>query len=289
MKSSRFSFVASVAIAVGLPACSPSHPTLASVEVLVQPSAAELPDDPIDARWNSVAAFHAALIPQDMVEPRQLQLSTREVQVRALSDGARIAFRLEWTDATNDDMPMPAAFTDACAIQLPAAISADVPAPQMGEPDRPVEITLWRASWQAMVDGRGDTIQDIHPNAVPDHYPFEAASFEPGSDAQRAAQLRYAPARALDNPMAGPRAQPVEDLVGHGPGTLAPALTTSSTGRGKRIANGWAVVVTRRVPDGLVSGNRTQVAFAIWEGGSQEVGARKMRTGWTPLLLEVKP
>jgi DMSO reductase family type II enzyme heme b subunit len=226
---------------------------------------------------------------QDMVEPRQLRVSTREVRVRALSDGVRVAFRLEWSDATRDDMPMPAAFTDACAIQLPAAISADVPAPQMGEPDRSVEITLWRASWQATVDGRGDTIQDIHPNAVPDHYPFEAASLESGSDIQRAMQQRYAPARALDNPMSGPREQPVEDLIGHGPGTLAPAATTSSTGRGKRVADGWAVVVTRRLPEGLASGKRTQVAFAIWEGGSEEVGARKMRTGWAPLLLEVKP
>ncbi|MCK6446175.1 MAG: ethylbenzene dehydrogenase-related protein [Planctomycetes bacterium] len=277
------------ALALGIVACAKGKPPAVPVEVVVQPNTGALPDDPSDARWQSALEYPAALIPQDMVEPRQMQISTREVKVRALSDGSRIAFRLEWSDATEDDLPMPATFSDACAVQLPAATAQDVPAPQMGETGRPVEITLWRASWQATVDGRGDTIQDIHPNAVPDHYPFQADALEPGSDAQRAMELRFAPARALGNAMSGPRAEPVEDLVAQGPGTLTPAAATSSTGRGERTANGWAVVLTRRVPDGLAAGKRTQVAFAVWEGSGEEVGARKMRTGWTPLLIEVKP
>jgi hypothetical protein len=48
-------------------------------------------------------------------------------------------------------------------------------------------------------------------------------------------------------------------------------------------------VLTRRVPTGLAPGRRTQVAFAVWEGAHGEAGARKMRTGWIPLVLEVKP
>lgn len=277
------------ALLCALAACSPSHTVVVPVEVVVAPISGTLPTDPLDARWASVPEFPAALIPQDMVEPRQLATTTREVRVRALGDGARIAFRLEWDDATKDDVPMPAEFTDACAVQLPATTAPDVPAPQMGETGRPVEITLWRASWQATVDGRGDTIQEIHPNAAPDHYPFQAASLDVGSAAQHEMELRYAPARALGNDMSGPRAKPVQDLIAQGPGTLAPAPTTDSDGRGARTANGWAVVLTRRWPSALPAGSRTQVAFAVWEGSHQEVGGRKMRTGWTPLWIEVKP
>jgi hypothetical protein len=156
----------------------------------------------------------------------------------------------------------------------------------MGEPGRPVEVTYWRAFWQAMVDGRPDTVAAIHPAAAIDHYPFDAASLPPGSPEQQAMAKRYAPARALGNDMAGPRAKPVEDLVGEGPSTLRPAAATRSDGRGIRTGHGWAVVLARPLPAGVAPDARTQVAFAVWDGEHQEVGARKMRTGWIPLLVE---
>jgi DMSO reductase family type II enzyme heme b subunit len=278
-----------VPILLALAACSHPHEAAAPTEVLVQAVGGALPVDPGDALWSSAREFPAALIPQDMVEPRQLAPSTLEVRVRALSDGARVAFRLEWKDPSPDDMQMPAQFSDACAVQLPSKTTPDVPAPQMGEPGRPVEITYWRASWQATVDGRPDTIQAFHPNAIPFIYPFDAASLAPGSEDQIEMRRRYAPARALGNHMAGPRERPVEDLLAEGPGTLGPGSGIDGDGRGKRTSDGWAIVLSRRLPAGLSPGQRTQVAFAIWQGAGQEVGARKMRTGWTPMLLEVKP
>jgi len=45
------------------------------------------------------------------------------------------------------------------AVQLPAATTPDVPAPQMGEEGKPVEITYWSAIFQATVNGRKDDIQ----------------------------------------------------------------------------------------------------------------------------------
>jgi hypothetical protein len=246
---------------------------------------ATLPQEPAAAEWSSVPEFTAAMLLQDMVEPRLLTPSTRAVRVRAMSDGARVAFRLEWTDEAPDDAVVPARFSDACAVQLPATTTPDVPAPQMGEPGRPVEITYWRAAWQAAVDGRKDTIQAFYPNATVDHYPFEAPPLAPGSPDQQAMALRYAPARAAGNPVSGPRERPVEDLVAEGPGTLTPAEARSN-GKGARVANGWGVVVSRPLPKGLAPGGRTQVAFAVWNGGHGEVGARKMRSAWIPLLLE---
>jgi DMSO reductase family type II enzyme heme b subunit len=86
--------------------------------------------------------------------------------------------------------------------------------------------------------------------------------------------------------MAGPRKQPVQDLVAEGPGSIRPAPETRSVGRGTRTPQGWSVVLSRPLPKGLDPGNRTQVAFAVWQGAHQEVGARKMRSVWVPLLLQ---
>jgi hypothetical protein len=226
------------------------------------------------------------LIPQDMVEPRQLEPTTPEVRVRSATDGKRIAFLLEWADATADDMTKPAQFSDACAVQLPSAATADVPAPQMGEPGKRVDVVYWRAAWQATVDGRADSIGALYPGATVDHYPFEAAPLKDAPGAQQAMEKRYAPARAVGNPAAGPRQQPVEDLVAEGPGTLSRAAEQESTGNGARTADGWAVMLVRPLPGHLSPGKRSQVAFAVWDGARGEVGARKMRSVWVPIVME---
>ncbi len=269
-----------------LAACEKAPP-VSTAEVLVF-SRPSLPSDPKDAVWTGVPVHVAPLILQDLVEPRLLKATTAEVRVRALTDGTRLALRMEWTDPTKNDRPGPAHFSDACAVQFPTKAAAEIPAPQMGEQGKPVEIVFWRASWQATVDGRGDTIKDLYPHATVDHYPFAAASLEKGAPAQREMEVRYSPARALGNLMAGPRERPVEDLVAEGPGTLTRRQATVSEGRGRRTENGWSVLVVRPLPDGLAPGKRTQVALAVWEGSQEEGGSRKMRTGWIPIVVEVK-
>jgi DMSO reductase family type II enzyme heme b subunit len=263
-------------------------PAVAAAQLAVT-RIATLPSAPSDAAWNEIAPTLVPLIPQDMVEPRQLTTTTPEVSVRAYSDGQRIAFLLEWADTTDDDMTKPAQFSDACAVQLPAVVAADVPAPQMGEPGRQVEVTYWRAVWQAVVDGRPDTIRALYPDASVDHYPFQAPSLKEGSVEQQAMEKRYAPARAAGNDLAGPRTRPVEDLIAEGPGTLSPAAKQDSSGRGERTATGWAVTLVRPLPAALVPGKRSQVAFAVWDGARGEVGARKMRSVWVPIAVEGKP
>jgi hypothetical protein len=255
--------------------------------VFVVPAA--IPEDPQDKTWSEAPVHVATLLTQDMVEPRSMSLSTEKIRVSALTDGREVAFRLQWSDGANDDRSVPARFADACAVQLPAKTEPTLPAPQMGEPGRPVEIVYWSAAWQATVDGRGDSIRDLYPNASVDHYPFEAKPLEPGSAEQREMAARYSPARSLGNTMAGPRKTPVQDLVAEGPGTLSPRPSGGSTGRGRRTSDGWAVVIRRKLPEGLSPRNETQVAFAVWEGGHQEVGARKMRTAWIPLVMQEKP
>lgn len=244
-----------------------------------------LPAGPADAAWKSVPAYTAALLPQDMVEPRLLQPSTPTVNVQALTDGTSVAFRLVWTDDTKDDLPGTARFVDACAVQLPAAASANVPAPQMGEAGGTVEISYWSAAWQAIVDGRPDTLAAIEPHASVDHYPFEAASLAEGSKDQKDMALRYAPARALGGASRPAAGKSVQDLRAEGSGTITPAAETRSAGKGVRDASGWQVVIVRPLPDGLRGQPRSQVALAIWDGSHGEVGPRKMRSVWIPLAL----
>jgi hypothetical protein len=249
--------------------------------------AATVPAKPDDGAWKDAPVYGAALVPQDMVEPRLLEPSTERVEVRAIADGERIAFRLDWKDATRDELPGIGRYSDACAVQLPMAGGPDLPAPQMGEGQRPVEITYWRAFWQGAVEGREDSIRSLYPNATVDHYPFQAASLAPGSEAQEEMAKRYAPARALGNDMAGPRERPVEDLIAEGPGTTRPAdEPQQSDGWGVRTQDGWSVVLSRPLPQAVRTGGRTQVAFAIWQGAKAEAGSRKMRSVWIPLRVE---
>ena len=275
------------ALIAGIAGC--RRPEAPVVPDVVVATVASLPTEPSDAIWNQAPEHVAELLTQDQVDPRLMERSTPELRVRTLTDGTNLSFRLQWTDQTQDDRDTPAMFADACAIQLPAKIEPTVPAPQMGETGHPVQITYWSAKWQATVDGREDSLQDLYPNATIDHYPFEAQSLEPGSAEQKAMAVRYAPARALGNLMTGPREKPVQDLIAEGPGTLAAAASTTSDGRGQRNEDGWTVVITRLLPEGFDVVGPAQVAFAVWEGSQDEVGARKMRTGWITLKKPQEP
>ena len=284
--SYRFAILAVMLTALAIVACrqEPAEVPAKPTEIVLV-STDSVSKDPADARWQQAPPFDAELILQDMVDPRLMTPSIKRVRVQAMADANRIALRLQWDDSTVNDINDPAKFTDACAVQMPAIIEANVPAPQMGEPGRPVEITYWRAQWQATVDGRKDDISALYPNITVDHYPFEAASLEPGSPPQKAMQARYAPARALGNKLAGPRKTPVQDLIAEGPGTLTPASTSNSDGHGQRTESGWVVVLTRPLPQGFTKEKEidAHVAFAVWEGSKSESGSRKMRSVWIPL------
>lgn len=270
------------AAALILASCS-RGPTLTTEVVAV--AAPKPPTTPADAAWNNAPEHPAKLLLQDLVEPRLMKASTAEVRVRSLHNGSEIAFRLEWNDASQNDLPGPAKFLDGCAVQIPQTIEVNPPDPQMGSTGHPVQITFWRADWQASVNGRKDDIHSLYPNASIDHYPYQAKSLEPGSPAQKEMMQRYAPAQAAGNRRVGPRESPVEEMIADGPGTLSPNKDGYARGNGVRTKTGWSVVLLRKFPAGLAPKTRTNVAFAIWEGSAQEVGSRKMRTGWIPLSM----
>lgn len=271
-----------VLASVGGLACRRAATPTPDVVATVAPA---VPETPGDAAWDAAPEHVERLLLQDLVEPRLMAASTAEVRVRAIASPTEVAFRLEWNDASLDDLPGNGRFVDGCAVQVPAAADPSAPDPQMGQLGKGVQIVYWRADWQATVDGRGTAIQDLYPNATVDHYPFEAPSLEQGSDAQRQMASRYAPAEAAGNRRGGSRTSAVEDLMAEGPGSLSPAASHTARGTGTRTPHGWSVVIVRPTPNGLSPSGRTQVAVAIWEGSAKEAGARKMRSGWVGLRL----
>lgn len=69
---------------------------------------------------------------------------TPHVQVRAAHNRDAIFFRLHWDDPTDDGHPNDMAnFPDQCGVMLP--IKDDAPISEMGLPDKPVNMWLWRA------------------------------------------------------------------------------------------------------------------------------------------------
>lgn len=110
--------------------------------------------DPLHALWRRADVSRIALsgTPLGLQPSPYVQAAwrdrpvgaTRHVSVAALHDGTRLAFRLEWEDASRDDtLTDDDRFADAAAIMLPSAPEA--PIYSMGAPGTPVTAWYWRA------------------------------------------------------------------------------------------------------------------------------------------------
>ncbi|MBI5488733.1 MAG: hypothetical protein HY905_15470 [Deltaproteobacteria bacterium] len=279
----------------------PPPPPITEVRAAAVPDLAPL--DGLDVAWDAAPEMAVPLLAQDVVEPKQAVSGVPTVGVRALVDGGRVVFRLEWMDGTEDHEVGLGRFGDAVAVQLPVAAGGDVPSAQMGEPDKPVRISVWKAAWQDRPADVAAEQASRYPNEAIDHYPFAAAA-DPAVRAEM--ETRYAPARAAGNPVTamaslpgpppghgGPPPPPpgfaVQDAVARGFGTLTALPRPASVGRGVRHGDRW--VVTIAIPlaaaaeEAPTRGRRTYAAFAVWDGSARNVGARKLRTNWVPLVL----
>src|SRR5512145_1252387 len=103
MRLSHFCILASAILApIMIAGCQkPAAPPVQNVLVV---AAKSVPDGPEDSAWQAAPVYAAKMIPQDLVEPRQMVPSTSEVRVRAIHNDSEIAFRLEWDDATQNDL-----------------------------------------------------------------------------------------------------------------------------------------------------------------------------------------
>jgi hypothetical protein len=236
-------------------------------------------DDPSAGVWKHSVPIEIPLSAQRNVPP--MGGGAHTITARALNDGQRLYVRVEWSDAT-DDMLLDGVtkFSDSAAIEYPVAAST-VPALCMGDPNAPVNIWHWKASWQADVErGAPVDIKDAHPNMQVDYYPFE------NDDS-------FYPSRAAGNiPARINRTSPVDNLLAGSFGTLTAAQDQMVQGVGSWDDGKWRVVFAR---DLLVPGDYTQfsqdeetnVAFAVWDGAKNERDG--MKSVSTFVTLDVSP
>ncbi|MBF0624917.1 MAG: hypothetical protein HQL82_08925 [Magnetococcales bacterium] len=241
--------------------------------------------DPADQAWQSSKPRTVTLQPQNVTTPNNLSPAVTEMTVRSVHNGQWLSILLEWNDPTKSDRLVVDQFGDQVAVQLPLRFRADAPYnPMMGAPDERVNIIQWRAAFQADLDRkRSLEVRDLYPHAHSDLYPDKVLN---------AIDLRaYLGAAGVDNPVAAHRASPVLDQVAEGFGSLTVKQHQEADGQGTWSNGQWHVVITLPMaPEGtnapnLTGGDQSTVAFAVWEGGNQEVGSRKAWSDWVPLTL----
>ncbi len=239
--------------------------------------------DPAAPTWKQSRPVNIAMLPQAVALPHNDHPAIRQLSVRAVHNGGWIAFLIEWNDPTLSERIVLDNFGDQLAVELPIDTKAAPPSPMMGNPGGRVNIMQWRAAFQHDIDKGPPTVRELYPNAWADVYPDEILS---AADARP-----YSGALGIENPISRGRASPVLDQMAEGWGTMTVKPDQHALGKGVWKDGVWRVVITRpMVSDDinaprLEPGLQTFTAFAVWDGGSREVGARKAWSSWVPLAV----
>ncbi len=240
--------------------------------------------DPSAPFWAQQPVVEVPMLPQNVTTPNHLQPTVSQLQVRAAHDGFKIAFLIEWSDATMSLRNVVNQFADNVAIELPVNPKPEaLPAPMMGHLGGRVSILQWRSVFQNDLIAGAPTVRSLYPNALVDVYPDELLK---ASDARP-----YQGALGLDNPVSRPRGTPVIEQMAEGWGTLTDKAAQHGEGMGAWKDGKWQVVISHPLltqdenDTPLTPGLATSVAFAVWDGGNHEVGARKAWANWVPLQI----
>ncbi|MBF0175679.1 MAG: hypothetical protein HQL63_02345 [Magnetococcales bacterium] len=289
------------ATAAGTEAQTPAAPATAAIHYATAPTQPATPPagalhalrvvskepvlDPGAKVWAQTQSVAVTLQPQNVTEPQNNQPAVTAMTVRSVHNGQWLSLLLEWEDPTQSDRVVVDRFGDQVAVELPVRYRADAAVnPMMGAPGERVNIIQWRAAFQADLARKRDmTIRDLYPYAQSDLYPDQVLN---------TLDMRaYMGAGGVDNPVAKHRDSPVLDQVAEGFGTLTVKQHQEADGNGVWKDGAWHVVIAVPLaPDSansprLEPGGQTVAAFAVWEGGGKEVGARKSWSDWLPVAL----
>jgi hypothetical protein len=250
------------------------------------------------AFWKDAPAVKVPMLPQNIANPQNTAPAVTEIEVRAAHNGQWYAVLIEWADATKSDRIVLDQFGDQVALELPINYKpGDAPNPMMGGPGERMNIMQWRAAFQHDVDKNskadaplqnGPQIAELYPNVHVDVYPDEVL---------RATDARaYTGAVGVDNPISRPKRTAVIEQMAEGFGSLTAMPEQHADGRGVWSNGRWKVIITHPLAAGdgntpvLKPGDQTLAAFAVWEGGTKEVGSRKAWANWAQLTFDpVKP
>jgi hypothetical protein len=273
----------------GAGACLGAEPVLHAAAVKSTPGPIT---DPGADFWKQAAAIKVETQPQNVADPQNMKPAIGELSVRAVHNGEWLAFLIEWADPTKSDRIVVDEFGDQVAVEMPVIYKAGgTPNPMMGAPGERVNIMQWRAAFQHDIDTGaldGPKPSDLYPNMHADVYPDQVL---------KAADARaYMGAVGVDNPVSRPLQSPVIEQMAEGFGSLTALPEQHASGKGVWANGRWHVVITRPLATGdayspsLRPGASSLAAFAVWDGGSKEVGSRKAWANWVELKLDpVKP
>lgn len=255
---------------------------------VVEQVAADLSQaEPGASYWASALVSHASLMAQPMIRPRPSVPTTSDLEVQALHDGKWLAFRLRWRDDDRSEAGRLGEYSDGAAIEFPLRPAEDPPPIFMGSSASPVHIFHWRAQYQRDHEVGKPTMKDLYPNLSIDMYPMEYR--DPGT-ANPSAESReqYSPGRAVGNPQSFPKSG-VDEIYAEGFSTSS-VQESGANGHADWQDGYWTLVISRPLSreggSSFSPGDRTFAAFAVWQGGEGEVGARKCLTmSWTPLVI----
>lgn len=250
--------------------------------------------DPASSVWDRAAALDIPLTSQRVAPPSLLEASVSSVKVRTLNDGAWIAFLLEWTDATRDAAAIkPDQFRDAAALQFP--VNKDVPGACMGVRGQTVNIWHWKADWQEDIDKGFQDMLAAYPNFYKDYYPFVIGEppFHLPKDFNNAGARTYLAGWSAGNILSDPvRVTPVETARAMGFSTITSSERQNVLGRGVWQDGKWRVTIARPLFTGekeeaqFKAGDKSSVAFAVWNGSKGDVGAKKQLSTDIALTIE---
>lgn len=250
-------------------------------------------DDPLAPEWNDAQVVTVTLERQDQTMPMMATLAVPSIDVRALTDGRRVAWHLSWADSQADYHLDTDRFCDAVALQFPLEPNA---AYTMGAEDFPVQIIQWKAIWQKDIDEHFQDVQDLHPNYWCDLYWFADGEwpYRVPDDFQSTEALDWFIAYRAGNPMADMyREEPVQEMICEGYGSLTHQEENASIARGVFRDGRWQVVISRPMQTydeadfQFTPGMRNTVAFAVWDGAKENVAGRHQQTQW--VVFEVAP
>lgn len=236
-------------------------------------------DDPSADVWNKGSPIQVPLSGQNVTPPMGGGEGT--VTARALHYDGKLYIRVEWNDESEDaSTGRQNEFADAVAVQFPVEDGESVPAFCMGNPEAPVNIWHWKASWQTGTGASVLDVQDVYPNMAVDQYPFED-------------EAEFYPASASGNIVArADRTSAANNLLAGVFGTLTAAEDQMVDGMGSWDDGKWRVVFSRDLEvDGeytqFSEGDSTNVAFAVWDGaGAERDGIKSVSQFMT---LEISP
>jgi len=271
---------AAAAVATGMLGVMPASSQVQVIDV--RSSGAVADDDPFAKFWNDIDPVEVALSTQNVTKPMGGG-TVATVKIRAVHDGKNLYIVEEWPDETQDaaiDTTM--SYSDAAAVEFPAAGTTRIPAFCMGDPAAGVDIWQWKAVWQSDIERGFAWNRARYANMQVDYYPQpDDAAFETGLGA--------------GNPLAArEHDSPVERLVAANFGTLTHADTQDVAGIGRWRDGKWRVLFIRPMetsenePD-FKPGTKTNAAFAVWNGSSGQRDGIKSVSQFVDLSISAEP